>query len=81
MEGAGFIWLERKAIQGHGGRIRKHFRVRAQGCFKTRSRDPNLVGTFALLMIVLLFVNEQQAHPTLPGFGEVAVTAPERYRP
>jgi len=76
MEGAGFIWLERMAIQGHGGRIRQAFRVRAQGCFKTRSRNPSLGGTFALLRLVLLFSNEPQAHPALPGFVEDAVTSP-----
>jgi len=54
----------------------KHFRVRAQGCFKTRSRDPNLVGTFALLRTVLFISNEQQVHPTLPGFVQDAVTFP-----
>ena len=71
-------WLN--LIRNHWGgcEIRNHWRKDA--CLledKTRSRNPNVVGTFALLRnILLFFFNEQQAHPTLPGFVEDAVTSP-----
>jgi len=38
---------------------------------KTRSRNPALVGTLAMLRNILLFTHkEQEKHVTLPGFVE-----------
>ena len=57
---------------GHWGgvEIRNHWRKDA--CLledKTRSRNPMLVGAFAMLRNILLFMHkEQDNHSTLPGF-------------
>ena len=65
-------WLE--LIRGHWGgiEIRNHWRKDA--CLledKTRSRNPNIVATFAMLRNVLLFFfTEQSTHSTLTGFVE-----------
>lgn len=65
-------WLQ--LIRGHWGgiEIRNHWRKDA--CLledKTRSRNPNIVATFAMLRNVLLFFfNDQQVHSTLTGFVE-----------
>ena len=65
-------WLE--LIRGHWGgiEIRNHWRKDA--CLfedKTRSRNPNIVATFAMLRnTVLFFFNNQQVHSTLNGFVE-----------
>ncbi len=65
-------WLN--LIRNHWGgcEIRNHWRKDA--CLledKTRSRNPKLVATFAMLRNILLFFNDQQAHPTLLGFIKV----------
>jgi predicted transposase YbfD/YdcC len=65
-------WLE--LIRGHWGgvEIRNHWKKDAI-LFedKTRSRNPTLVGTLAMLRNTLLFMHkEQEEHKTLPGFIE-----------
>ncbi len=65
-------WLQ--LVRGHWGgvEIRNHWRKDA--CLledKTRSRNPVIVGTFAMLRNLLLFMHkEQDLHATLPGFVE-----------
>ena len=69
-------WL--KLIQNHwgGAEIRNHWRKDA--CLledKTRSRNPSIVGTLAMLRNILLFIHtEQSSYPTLPGFVEDIAT-------
>ena len=73
-------WLE--LIRGHWGgiEIRNHWRKDA--CLledKTRSRNPNIVATFAMLRNVLLFFfNDQQVHSTLTGFVEAVAADPTK---
>ena len=65
-------WLQ--LIRNHwaGCEIRNHWSKDA--CLledKTRSRDPNIVATLALIRnIALFFFREQEAFSTLPGFIE-----------
>jgi predicted transposase YbfD/YdcC len=65
-------WLN--LIRGHWGgiEIRNHWRKDA--CLledKTRSRNPEIVATFAMLRnILLFFFNDQQIHSTITGFVE-----------
>lgn len=65
-------WLS--LIRGHWGgiEIRNHWRKDA--CLyedKTSSRNPNIVGTFAMLRnILLFFFNDQEIHSTITGFVE-----------
>ena len=72
-------WLE--LIRGHWGgvEIRNHWRKDA--CLledKTRSRNPRLVGTLAMLRNLLLFMHkEEEPEATLPGFVE-AIAADKR---
>jgi hypothetical protein len=65
-------WLE--LVRGHWGgvEIRNHWRKDAILLEdKTRSRNPTLVGAFAMLRNILLFMHkEQELHATLPGFVE-----------
>jgi hypothetical protein len=67
-------------IRGHWGgiEIRNHWRKDA--CLfedKTRSRNPTIVATFAMLRNVLLFFyNDQHAHATLTGFVEAVAADP-----
>ena len=75
-------WL--RLIRNHWGgvEIRNHWRKDA--CLledKTRSRNPQLVGTFAMLRnILLFFFNDQELHTTLPGFVEaVAADSSKAY--
>jgi predicted transposase YbfD/YdcC len=73
-------WLQ--LIRGHWGgiEIRNHWRKDA--CLfedKTRSRNPNIVATFAMLRNVLLFFfNQQQVHSTLTGFVEAVAADPTK---
>ncbi len=75
-------WAQR--IRGHWGgiEIRNHWRKDA--CLfedKTRSRNPSIVATFAMLRnVALFFFNDQQVHSTLTGFVEaVAADQPMAY--
>lgn len=65
-------WLN--LIRGHWGgvEIRNHWKKDAILLEdKTRSRNPTLVGTLAMLRNILLFTHkEQDKHKTLPGFVE-----------
>ncbi len=65
-------WLQLTRDHWGGVEIRNHWRKDA--CLledKTRSRNPTLVGAFAMLRNMLLFAHkEQDKHPTLPGFVE-----------
>ena len=73
-------WL--KLIRGHWGgiEIRNHWRKDA--CLledKTRSRNPNIVASFAMLRnILLFFFNDQQVHSTLTGFVEAVAADPTK---
>jgi len=57
-----------------GRRGNPHTPWRKDACLledKTRSRNPSLVGTLAMLRNILLFMHkEQDLHATLPGFVE-----------
>lgn len=61
-------------IRGHWGGIESRNHWRKDACLledKTRSRNPNLVATCAMLRnILLFFFNDQQVHCTLPGYVE-----------
>ena len=65
-------WLQ--LVRGHWGgvEIRNHWKKDAILLEdKTRSRNPTLVGTLAMLRNILLFTHkEQDKHKTLPGFVE-----------
>ncbi len=65
-------WLQLVRDHWGGVEIRNHWRKDA--CLledKTRSRNPVIVGTFAMLRNLLLFMHkEQDLHATLPGFVE-----------
>jgi predicted transposase YbfD/YdcC len=65
-------WLD--LVRGHWGgiEIRNHWKKDAILLEdKTRSRNPTLVGTLAMLRNILLFMHkEQDEHTTLPGFVE-----------
>lgn len=65
-------WLQ--LIRGHWGGIENRNHWRKDACLfedLTRSRDPNLVATFALLRnILLLFFEKQRTSATLNGFVE-----------
>ena len=73
-------WL--KLIRGHWGgiEIRNHWRKDA--CLfedKTRSRNPNIVATLAIMRNVLLFFySNQNIHPTLPGYVEDIAADPDK---
>ena len=73
-------WLA--LIRGHWGgiEIRNHWRKDA--CLfedKTRSRNPTIVATLAMLRNVLLFFfNDQQIHSTLSGFVEAVAADPSK---
>jgi predicted transposase YbfD/YdcC len=73
-------WLN--LIRGHWGgiEIRNHWRKDA--CLfedKTRSRNPKLVATLAMLRNALLFFfSEQQIHSTLTGFVESVAADPSK---
>ncbi len=73
-------WLQ--LIRGHwaGIEIRNHWRKDA--CLledKTRSRNPNIVATFAMLRNVLLFFfSGQYAYSTLTGFAESVAANPTK---
>lgn len=65
-------WLTH--IRGHWGGIESRNHWRKDACLledKTRSRNPTIVATLAMLRnVVLFFFNEQQIHSTLTGFVE-----------
>jgi len=65
-------WLD--LVRGHWGgvEIRNHWRKDAILLEdKTRSRNPVIVGSLAMLRNILLFMHkEQYLHATLPGFVE-----------
>lgn len=69
-------WLE--LIRGHWGgiEIRNHWRKDA--CLledKTRSKNPNIVASLALLRNCgLLFFQQQQKHSSLPAFTEAVAS-------
>jgi len=73
-------WL--KLIRGHWGgiEIRNHWRKDA--CLfedKTRSRNPNIVASLAMMRNVLLFFySNQNIHPTLPGYVEDVAADPDK---
>jgi predicted transposase YbfD/YdcC len=75
-------WLA--LIRGHWGGIESRNHWRKDACLledKTRSRNPTIVATLAMLRNVLLFFfNEQQIHSTLTGFVEaVAADSTKAY--
>ena len=65
-------WLT--LIRGHWGGIESRNHWRKDACLledKTRSRNPTIVASLAMMRnLVLFFFNEQQAHSTLTGFVE-----------
>jgi hypothetical protein len=65
-------WLA--LIRGHWGGIESRNHWRKDACLledKTRSRNPSIVGAFAMLRnALLLFFDQQQIHSTLTGFVE-----------
>lgn len=65
-------WLT--LIRGHWGGIESRNHWRKDACLledKTRSRNPTIVASLAMLRnIALFFFNEQQIHTTLTGFVE-----------
>jgi predicted transposase YbfD/YdcC len=65
-------WLA--LIRGHWGGIESRNHWRKDACLledKTRSRNPTIVATLAMLRnLALFFFNEQQTHSTLTGFVE-----------
>lgn len=73
-------WLNK--IRGHwaGSEIRNHWRKDA--CLqedKTRSRNPNMVGVFAMLRnIMLYYFIEQDIHSTLTGYVECLAATPSK---
>ena len=75
-------WLA--LIRGHWGGIESRNHWRKDACLledKTRSRNPTIVASLAMLRnLVLFFFNEQQAHSTLTGFVEaVAADSSKAY--
>lgn len=71
-----------RLIRGHWGgvEIRNHWRKDA--CLfedKTRSRNPNIVATLAMMRNVLLFFfSNQDIHSNLPGFVEAITADPDK---
>ena len=65
-------WLT--LIRGHWGGIESRNHWRKDACLfedKTRSRNPTIVVTLAMLRnVALFFFNDQQVHSTLTGFVE-----------
>lgn len=66
-------WME--VVRGHWGGVENRNHWRKDACWfedKTRSRNANIVGAIILLRNALLriYVDEQDTHPTLPGFIE-----------
>lgn len=75
-------WLA--LIRGHWGGIESRNHWRKDACLledKTRSRNPTIVASLAMLRNVLLFFfNDQQVHSTLTGFVEaVAADSTKAY--
>jgi len=73
-------WLA--LIRGHWGGIESRNHWRKDACLledKTRSRNPTIVASLAMLRnLVLFFFNEQQAHSTLTGFVEGVAADPSK---
>lgn len=73
-------WLT--LIRGHWGGIESRNHWRKDACLledKTRSRNPTIVASLAMLRnLVLFFFNEQQAHSTLTGFVEAVAADPSK---
>ena len=73
-------WM--RLIRGHWGgiEIRNHWRKDA--CLfedKTRSRNPNIVATLAMMRNALLFFfSNQDIHSNLPGFVEAIAADPDK---
>ena len=73
-------WLE--LVRGHWGGIESRNHWRKDACLledKTRSRNPTIVATLAMLRnVALFFFNEQQTHSTLTGFVEAVAADPSK---
>lgn len=73
-------WLA--LIRGHWGGIESRNHWRKDACLledKTRSRNPTIVASLAMLRnVVLFFFNDQQVHSTLTGFVEAVAADPSK---